>query len=169
MYERNENMQEVLSMKPKKRCFVLFSILVVVSTFATGIYYNKAVRMLQKNNAVLIGKLADMEEMFLSELQRGEFEITAYESSKKSCGKWAKYNKTKSGTTPHKFRTVAVDPLVIPIGSLVYIEGIGWRVAEDSGKLVKGNTIDLFVDSYSEAMQFGRQKLTVYYNKSTGV
>ncbi|MBF0538696.1 MAG: 3D domain-containing protein [Nitrospirae bacterium] len=160
-------MQEVLSMKPKKSCFVLFSILIIASTVATGMYYSKVISMLKKNNAILIGKLMDMQEMFLSELQRGEFEITAYESSRKSCGKWAKYNKTRSGTTPHKFRTVAVDPLVIPIGSLVYIEGIGWRVAEDSGSLVKGNTIDLFVDSYNEAKQFGRQRLTVYYNKNT--
>ncbi|MBF0345764.1 MAG: 3D domain-containing protein [Nitrospirae bacterium] len=154
-------------MKPKKGCFVLFSILFVVSTLAIGIYYNKAIEALKHSNTILSSKLSDMEDMFLSELEKDDFEITAYDNSKKSCGKWAKYNKTKSGTTPHRFRTVAVDPLIIPIGSLVYIEGIGWRVAEDSGKLVKGKIIDLFVESHNEAKQFGRQKLKVYYNRNT--
>jgi 3D (Asp-Asp-Asp) domain-containing protein len=63
--------------------------------------------------------------------------------------------RTASGTFPMVGRTVAVDPRVIPLGSTIYIEGLGERIAEDSGKRVKGNVLDLFLPSDYLCRQFG--------------
>jgi 3D (Asp-Asp-Asp) domain-containing protein len=62
---------------------------------------------------------------------------------------------TATGTKVTAGRTIAVDPKVIPYGTKVYIEGYGWRVAEDCGGGVKGNHIDIAMGSHDEAMSKG--------------
>jgi len=57
---------------------------------------------------------------------------------------------------------VAVDPSVIPLGTRLYISGYGYAIADDIGGSIKGDHIDLAFDSHNEALQFGRQKVTVY-------
>lgn len=91
------------------------------------------------------------------------FEATAYEPSEVSCGKWAKHGLTKTQTVPAKFRTIAVDPEVIPLGSIVMISGLGVFVAEDTGSAIKGRKVDIFVDSVQQALEFGRKDVVVYY------
>ena len=56
---------------------------------------------------------------------------------------------------------VAVDPEVIPLGSIVEIEGLGGFVAADIGGLVTGKHIDVLMGSKEEAQSFGIQKLKV--------
>lgn len=62
---------------------------------------------------------------------------------------------------PHAERTVAADPAVLPFFSEVAIEGIGVRYVEDIGSAIKGNRIDVFMQSCAEAKAFGRQTLRV--------
>ncbi|HEX2986592.1 MAG TPA: 3D domain-containing protein [Chloroflexota bacterium] len=52
---------------------------------------------------------------------------------------------------------VAVDPEVIPLGSTIYIEDLGYFVAEDTGSAVKGSHVDIWFPSYREAIQYGVQ------------
>jgi len=59
---------------------------------------------------------------------------------------------TRSGTYPTQGRTVAVDPSVIPLGTHLWIEGYGWRIAEDTGGAVKGNHVDIMFDARSDAL-----------------
>lgn len=59
-------------------------------------------------------------------------------------------NRTATGTWPH-WGTVAVDPSVIPLGSTVYIQGLGVFHAEDTGGAVLGRHVDVFVYSLAEA------------------
>ncbi len=71
--------------------------------------------------------------------------------------------RTATGTRAVEGRTIAVDPKVIPLGWWVYIEGIGYRRAEDTGSAVNGNKIDVFVGTEAEANRFGRKRgKTVY-------
>ena len=56
---------------------------------------------------------------------------------------------------------VAVDPEVIPLGSIVEIEGLGGFVAADTGGLITGKHIDVLMGSKEEAQSFGIQKLKV--------
>lgn len=53
--------------------------------------------------------------------------------------------------------TIAVDPSVIPLGSLVYVEGYGKAVAADTGSAIKGNKIDVYLTSYNECINWGRK------------
>lgn len=57
---------------------------------------------------------------------------------------------------------VAVDPVLIPLKSLLYVEGFGFARAEDTGSAIKGESIDLLFSKHDEAWIFGRQKLKIY-------
>jgi uncharacterized protein YabE (DUF348 family)/3D (Asp-Asp-Asp) domain-containing protein len=92
--------------------------------------------------------------------------LTAYSAGPASTGKSAGsagYGETYTGTTVTEGRTIAVDPKVIPLGWWVYIEGLGFRRAEDTGSAVKGNMIDVYYESESYANRFGtKHGYTVY-------
>lgn len=72
------------------------------------------------------------------------------------------HNITASGTPLSVGTTVAVDPSVIPLGSRIYIDGIGWRTAQDTGGAIRGDEIDVLVSSHSEAYDNGIVYRDVY-------
>lgn len=91
----------------------------------------------------------------------GEFTLTAYTAGPESTGKRpgdAGYGITSSGAKAVEGVTIAVDPNVIPLGSRIYIEGIGYRVAQDIGSAIKGKKIDLYMNDVTEARKFGVKK-----------
>jgi 3D (Asp-Asp-Asp) domain-containing protein len=62
------------------------------------------------------------------------------------------------------YRVVAVDPNVIPLGSLVHVEAedrsfVG--IAEDTGGDIKGRRVDVLMKDRSRAYAFGRQEATI--------
>lgn len=69
---------------------------------------------------------------------------------------------TSTGTAVTAGRTVAVDPSVIPYGSKIYIEGYGWRVAEDCGGAINGRRIDVAVDTHVNANAMGKNNSGVW-------
>jgi uncharacterized protein YabE (DUF348 family)/3D (Asp-Asp-Asp) domain-containing protein len=92
--------------------------------------------------------------------------LTAYSAGVASTGKGAEhpqYGLTASGTRVMEGRTIAVDPTVIPLGWWVYIDGLGFRRAEDIGSAVKGNKVDVYFDSNDYANRFGMKRgYTIY-------
>ena len=95
---------------------------------------------------------------------------TAYDLSYASCGKNPGdrgYGITASGMRAQR-GVIAVDPRVIPLGTKLYVESMdsypdyGYAIAGDTGGAIKGNRVDLSMDSYSEAMGFGRRQVKVY-------
>lgn len=58
-------------------------------------------------------------------------------------------------------KVIAVDPSVIPLGTKVYVEGYGYAVAADTGSAIKGNKIDVFFASKSDAYRWGRKKVLI--------
>lgn len=65
-------------------------------------------------------------------------------------------------STPARVGEIAVDPSVIPLGSEVYIEGVGARRAEDTGGDIIGNTIDIYMGSKAECESWGVRYVTIY-------
>ncbi|KYH34150.1 cell wall-binding protein YocH precursor [Clostridium tepidiprofundi DSM 19306] len=63
------------------------------------------------------------------------------------------------------YSTVAVDPRVIPLGTKLYVEGYGLAIAEDTGSAIKGNKIDVYVNSYYETIKWGIKTVNVYILK----
>lgn len=87
----------------------------------------------------------------LPEPPLGRFKLTAYSGPQLGQAQPI----TATGTTARAGRTVAVDPVVIPLGSRIYIEGLGERIAEDVGGGVKGNHIDVYLGTVPQAFDFG--------------
>ena len=69
-------------------------------------------------------------------------------------------NRTYTGTWPSR-GTVAVDPAVIPLGTRLWIEGYGEGVAEDTGGVIRGHKIDLYMESEDECWAWGRRQVEV--------
>lgn len=102
---------------------------------------------------------------------RGEFagkevvhmEATAY-------APW--HGKGVDGTTAIGLRAgygvVAVDPKVIPLRSMLFIEGYGRAIAGDTGGAIKGHRIDLGFATPREAYKFGRRPVRVYILSTPG-
>ena len=91
----------------------------------------------------------------------GEFTLCAYCTERYAhiCGG---SDTTRSGDPVCAGVTVAVDPEVIPLGSTLYIEGIGFRKAQDTGSAIRGQTLDLAVGRHSDALSFGVQHRRVW-------
>ena len=70
-------------------------------------------------------------------------------------------NRTATGLVP-KRGLVATDPSVIPMGTKLYIEGYGYAVAADKGSAIKGKKVDLFFETYGEAISWGRRNVKLY-------
>lgn len=82
----------------------------------------------------------------------GEFSCTAYcsEQYEHICGTGDGI--TASGAPVQAGVTVAADPDILPLGSAVYIEGVGLRYVQDTGSAAKGKALDVAVDTHSEAL-----------------
>lgn len=89
------------------------------------------------------------------------FNVTFYSSEYASTGRKPGdkyYGITASGTKATLGRTIACPPQY-SFGTKINIEGIGVRVCEDRGGAIKGNHLDVYVSSESEAYKLGRKYL----------
>jgi 3D (Asp-Asp-Asp) domain-containing protein len=89
---------------------------------------------------------------------QGKFIInaSAYTAAADECGK--SDGITSSGVKVKEDQTLACPPN-FPFGTKIKIEGMGVRVCEDRGGAIKGNHIDIYMETKAEAFQFGRRNL----------
>jgi 3D (Asp-Asp-Asp) domain-containing protein len=85
----------------------------------------------------------------------GAARITMY-----TCVELGGCSATASGAWPEP-GMVAVDPSVIPLGSTVWVQGLGTFLATDTGSLVRGAHLDVFTLSYADALAWGVQERSV--------
>lgn len=70
---------------------------------------------------------------------------------------------TTASGLPADENVVAVDPRVIPLGTKIFIPGIGSRTAADTGGAIKGNIIDICFDRDNPLCKtYGRRTVRVY-------
>lgn len=91
----------------------------------------------------------------------GTFTALAYCSCPQCCGQWSS-GPTASGTMPEAGRTVAADWSVLPAGTEIYIDGLGWRTVEDTGSGIAGDKLDIYMESHQAALEWGVRKLEVW-------
>ncbi|MBQ6608607.1 MAG: DUF348 domain-containing protein [Firmicutes bacterium] len=60
------------------------------------------------------------------------------------------------------YGTCAVDPSVIPYGSILWVSGYGFAVANDCGGAIVGTNLDLYMRSTEECYSWGRRYVTAY-------
>src|SRR5439155_1035327 len=98
-----------------------------------------------------------------SNLRQGVTHGNLGRCSRSRCPRDPAYGKFNTGYTSTlwkadpKSRIVAVDPKLIPYGSWVWVEGLGWYRAEDCGSAIKGFRLDLLTATERDAMTFGKQ------------
>ena len=98
----------------------------------------------------------------------GEFKVTAYTAGFESTGKppdHPEYGITASGEMVVEHLTIAADWDVIPYGTWVYIEDVGYRLVQDKGGAIKDNCIDLYIPDLGQAQEWGVQYKRVWLVK----
>lgn len=81
---------------------------------------------------------------------------SAYTAAADECGK--SDGITASGVKVQENRTLACPPMY-PFGTKVNIEGVGTLTCEDRGGAIKGNHFDIYMQTKTQAFQFGRRHL----------
>lgn len=115
------------------------------------------VEQLEIDNRKLKEKNQELEQLVEPLKKPMVSTITSYCPCPICCGPKAT-GRTFTGHLAEENHTVAVDPRVIPLGSTVFIEGIGWRVAQDIGGAVDGKHVDVFYKTHRVAVNRGIQR-----------
>ena|SRR5690625_386119 len=88
---------------------------------------------------------------------------TAYTAGYESTGKRPGdpgYGITRSGMAAAP-GAIAVDPNVIPLGSVLWVEDYGYGIAIDTGSAIKGSIVDVFFEDVADALEWGRRQVKV--------
>ncbi len=132
---------------------------------------NTVMLALMDNNSegFLLGKKPQetKREKYLAKFQKRAKRITvpqkkfiinasAYTAAADECGK--SDGITASGLLVKENETVAC-PSYLPFGTKLQIAGLGTYICEDRGGAIKGNHIDIYMKTKSQAFAFGRQRL----------
>ncbi|HCU70859.1 MAG TPA: hypothetical protein DIC35_03880 [Candidatus Moranbacteria bacterium] len=112
----------------------------------------------------------------ISEIKDVEVKVTAYYTPERNqekyvCGSYKEdkrlngtEEKTSSGTIP-KSGTIAADPNIFPLGTILYVPGYGMGKVEDVGHDIKGLQIDVHTGTGDAgrmwAQNWGVKRLTV--------
>jgi 3D (Asp-Asp-Asp) domain-containing protein len=126
-------------------------ILVVIVGFGCLVHFNRreSARVVDQS---LVSRPSSTETMPTA-VQMENFNATAY----------CVTGVTKSGVRVAPGH-VAADPKVIPLGSMIYVDSPfmgGIYQVLDTGEMVKGKIIDIFIPSYERCQEFGRRMVKV--------
>lgn len=95
------------------------------------------------------------------------FLVTNYCGCSKCCGKYSGGSQSEAygalGTKLTPYYSIAVDPNLIPLGTILWDEEGNYYKAEDTGSGIKGNHIDLFVGNHKEAWNRGTSYIQLYW------
>lgn len=145
--------------------FILVAILCLVGNICQSFTFGNTLSDISsKYNQLMLSLQPELVERDMPYKKLGRFELTWYCPCEKCVGK-KKEVRTYTGTKPKAGRTLAVDPNIVPLGSILYVQGYGYFIAEDIGSAIKGNHVDIYVDSHREALQNGKKIANIYLLK----
>jgi 3D (Asp-Asp-Asp) domain-containing protein len=75
---------------------------------------------------------------------------------------WSTTRSNTASGRPARFGLVATDSRVIPMGAMLFVEGYGFAVAADRGSAIRGNRIDLCMETLAECRAYGRRRVRVH-------
>jgi len=96
---------------------------------------------------------------------------TGYTAGVESTGKTPEhpaYGITASGVRVRRdvYSTIAADPKVFPMGTILYIPGYGYGVVADTGSAIRGYVIDLYYETVEQIYEeWGKKEVQVYVVK----
>jgi len=135
-------------------------ILCMVTAFSMGVWYERQHgRQEQVPVRVAYAPVFRGAPRIEKPLQWETYIATAYCPCEKCCGK--EDGITASGVKAREGITIAADWDVLPEGTIVEIEGLGYRIVQDTGSAIKGHRIDIYFEEHEEALEFGLQEVRV--------
>ncbi|WP_148269904.1 3D domain-containing protein [Desulfitobacterium dehalogenans] len=122
------------------------------------------IQMLKSDQSNLTEKQRDITNSvnsFLDTWQMGVFEATAYSplDDRNGMNSWGDGTVMSSGASTLEYidTGISVDSRIVPLGSKIFIKGMGWRIATDTGGAIKNYKLDIPMWTFDEAIQFGRK------------
>jgi len=118
------------------------------------------------------GEPKDPLKLFFKSL--GTFMATFYTEWDDRLMYYPAFRLTKSGVVPTNFQTIAADPNVLPLGTVVYIPKYtdmpnnGFFVVEDTGGKIIGNRIDVYINDVRQAFTTEDVELFIVGKKQEG-
>lgn len=182
-------MEKNIQRMSKRSCLIILIILVTLSS--TFVYHSfdiltKEIKKLEKENKSLLEtvdsierknsnlieenkRLVERNGKLSREMEKTNWDsyvMTHYTSYCTGCIgiTYSGYDVRETIYNPNGLRVVAVDPKLIPIGSILEIydgENTFKAQALDTGSKIKGNVIDLLVNTKEEAFRLGRKDIKV--------
>lgn len=106
----------------------------------------------------------------LSRFREVEVVATGYYAGVESTGKapgHPQYGITYSGVKVRReadaISTIAADPDIFPLGTILYVPGYGLGIVADTGGAIKGNKIDLYFETKEQVYaEWGKKTIPVY-------
>jgi len=135
--------------------------------FSSRLSYSQGIGIQSVNKPVESVNIHNPLDKSLKLEKGNKYTIMEASAYTKSIEEGTKNGITKSGI-PVSRGVVSVDPRIIPLGTKLYIEEYGDAIALDTGGVIKGNRIDLYMDTKKEAFEFGRKNLKVWIIKGRG-
>lgn len=121
------------------------------------------------SHEIIEGQPVSLEEsQDWSQYPSVEVTATGYTAGYESTGKTEEhpqYGITYSGVKVKRdlYSTVAADPQVFPIGTILFIPGYGYGVVADTGSAIKGHKIDLYYETVQDVYEnWGKRSVEVY-------
>lgn len=146
----------------------------VIATIVTGslmvggafVAYKEANKEVDVMNTSIVSERETVVLDIVTEYKRSELNQDYIKNGKRMVVGATAYTNdpiTSTGTVPTEGITIAVDPTVIPYGTKVYIPKFNRVfIAEDCGSAIKGNRIDIYMNNYDKAMDWGIRDLEIY-------
>ena len=113
------------------------------------------------DNFRINGKNFDLNRLYINRYKYDSQQSKARTKMTVSATAYSGAGLTSPMIKPH-WGVLAVDPEVIPYGSLVYIPEFDKTfIAEDCGGAIKGKRIDIFMNSETKCRKWGVRKINI--------